>query len=133
MTHEEIKFLINALRHSTIKWSGRRDCLRRARKTFLVGRTKKGKLKKKLKWQCADCKRWYRNQFEMEVDHIKEIGSFDYTAIGTNRLAQAIGEFTLKVFARQDNLQALCIVCHKKKTVNFNSAVTQWQRKKNLR
>lgn len=114
---DDIKFIINALRHESVKWSGRRAALDSARKRVRVGTTKKGKPKYKFHWQCAKCDRWYRNEHDVEVDHVVEIGPFcgDW-----NR-------FLLRMFASA--LQVLCTVCHMKKTNAYNAAHLKWKRK----
>ena len=119
LTPDDIKFIINVLRQGTIKWQGRAECLRRARKRVLVRRAKAGQPVYKYHWQCAHCLQWKKNEKDMEVDHIIEIGSFkgDWNI------------FVPKIYASQDNLQCLCITCHMKKTKKFNSAITRWQRK----
>ena len=118
----DIDFIKNILRQGTIKWSGRSECLRRARKKVLIGHSKKGKPKYKYHWQCAECNEWSRDEKSMEVDHVVEIGTFtgDWN------------EFIKKVYPRpvKDHLQALCVACHMKKTKKFNSARTRWTRKK---
>lgn len=116
---QDVEWLRNAIRQASVKWPGRAECLRRARKKVLVGRTKKGKATYKFHWQCAKCLRWERNEKLMEVDHINEIGPF-------------CGDWNIhlfKHFPEQDGLQALCVVCHMKKTNAFNSARTKWKRK----
>lgn len=119
---DDIKFIINALRQASVKWSGRRAALDSARKRVCIGRVKsgprKGKKKFKFHWQCAKCERWYRNETDVEVDHVVEIGSFcgDW-----NR-------FLLRMFASA--LQVLCVVCHMKKTNQFNAAHLKWKRKR---
>lgn len=119
MDQGTIDYVINLLRQGTIKWEGRKTCLRRARKKVLVGQTKEGKPKYKLHWQCAKCKTWFNSQDALEVDHIVEIGPFEGDW----------NKFVSKVFCGQDNLQALCIVCHKRKTSFFNSRL-KYERKK---
>lgn len=119
LTPDDIKFVINELRHGSVKWSGRREALDRARKKVFQRRSKKGKRIFKFYWQCAKCEEWFRNENEVEVDHIKEVGPFcgDW-----NR-------FLLRLFPEVDGLQVLCLVCHLKKTNIYNSARTRWQRK----
>lgn len=119
LSDDDIKFIINALRMATIKWPGRALCLRNARKRVLVGKTKDGKKIWKYFWQCAVCEQWFRNEVDMEVDHIIEIGTF----------SGDWNEFLPRLFATQDNLQCLCTGCHLKKTMKFNSARSRWKRK----
>lgn len=121
MTHpDDIKFVMNLLRQGSIKWRGRTECLRKARKKVLVGYTKDGKPKYKYHWQCAKCRKWFRQEKQMEVDHIVEIGSF-------------CGDWNIqipKILTEAENLQALCIGCHMIKTKQYNSARVMYERKK---
>lgn len=117
----DVEFLRNLLRQGSVKWPGRSEVLAAARKKVRVGLTKKGKPKTKFHWQCAKCLRWYRDEAEMEVDHIVEIGSFEGDW----------NEFLFRHFPPdRAKMQALCIPCHMKKTKAFNSARTRWERKK---
>lgn len=118
---DDVEWLRNAIRQSSITWPGRTKCLRLARKKVLVRRSKKGKPIYKFHWQCAKCERWTKNEKQMEVDHIVEIGSFD-------------GDWNEYLFRHfpvvETGLQALCLVCHLKKTKAWNSAQSQWERKR---
>lgn len=118
----DIEWLRKALRQASVKWPGRTECLRNARKRVIVGKTQKGKPKYKYHWQCAKCRDWTDKEADMEVDHIIEIGSFNGDW----------NEFLFRHFPpdRKTRLQAMCIPCHMKKTKAFNSALTQWTRKK---
>lgn len=120
LSDDEIKFVMNALRQASIKWEGRRECLNRARKRVRTGTSKEGNARFKYYWQCGKCLNWYRNEKDVEVDHILEIGPYNGDW----------NEYVLKVFCGQDNLQCLCIGCHMKKTMQYNSARTRWERKK---
>lgn len=116
----DVEFIRNLLRQGSVKWSGRAECLRRARKRVVVKRGKKRQPIYKYYWKCARCEQWYRDISQMEVDHIVEIGPF--TGDWNEHIARH--------FPPQDNLQVLCITCHMKKTLAYNSARTRWQRKK---
>lgn len=117
---DDVEWLRNAIRQASITWPGRKECLRLARKRVLVKRSKKGKAVYKYHWQCAKCGRWTKDEKQMEVDHIIEIGSFE-------------GDWNSYLFRHFPNvktgLQAMCLVCHLKKTKAWNSAQTQWKRK----
>lgn len=119
MDAEDQIYIQNILRQGTIKWRGRNECLKRARKRVLVRHSKAGKPIFKFHWQCAVCKEWTKNEKEMEVDHIVEIGSF----CGNWDI------YVRKVYCGQENLQAVCVKCHMKKTKKFNSAESRWKRK----
>lgn len=117
----DVEFIRNLLRQGSVKWPGRADALRAARKKVFVRKSKKGKSIYKFHWQCAKCLRWHRDVKEMEVDHEIEIGSFN-------------GDWNEHLFRHfppdRSRLQVLCIACHLKKTKAFNSARTKWERKK---
>lgn len=121
LSQDDVKFITNALRQATIKWSGRHDALKRARKKVREGTTAKGKPIYKLYWQCAVCKVWHRNEDEVEVDHVIEIGSFkgDWNP------------FLARMFPRDPKaLQVLCSLCHLKKTKKFMAAHLKYTRKR---
>lgn len=119
LTPEDIDFVKNILRQGSVKWSGRSECLRRARKKVFVRNSKEGKAIYKYHWLCAACNEWYRDVNSMEVDHIVEVGPFNGDW----------NDFISRVFTSQDNLQCLCLVCHLKKTTVYNSARSRWKRK----
>lgn len=119
---ELANYIINVLRQGTIKWPGREECFKRHRKQVWEGQyTKDGRKKYKYHWQCCTCKEWYRDKTELEVDHIKEIG-------GYRPEIEHLETFVLRMYCSQDNLQTLCVICHKKKTSGFNST-TKFKRK----
>ena len=110
---ETLELIIRGLRQTSLKWQGRSMCLKRHRKKVLIGKTKDGKNKYKLHWQCAKCKDWFSNVKDLEVDHIEEVGPYQGN----------LHEYVKRLFCRQENLQALCVVCHLKKTSNFNASL----------
>jgi len=114
MQEDDIAYILNILRRGTIQWPGRALCLRRARKKVFDGKlTKAGKKVWKYFWQCSICKEWYREESMLEVDHIIEVGPY----------SGDIHLYASKLYCGQDNLQALCQVCHQKKTSNFNASL----------
>ncbi len=119
---ETIELVLNEIRRATIKWKTRTEVLERNRKQVLeghnIGGKNKGKPKYKFFWHCAKCDDWFRNEKDMEVDHIIEIGTF----------TGCLNDFANKVFCSIDNLQVLCISCHAKKTATKNSSV-RYERK----
>jgi len=112
MDKETVNFILNVLRRESTKWSGRRNCLKKSRKKVQEKCPKTEKIKTKLYWQCAICLCWERDVANMEVDHILEIGQF------SGDLFKQI-----EVMFDEENLQALCISCHAKKTATFNSSL----------
>jgi 5-methylcytosine-specific restriction endonuclease McrA len=114
MDKKTVEHIIKYLRKSTITWTGRRDCLRRARKKVFDGQyTKNGKPIYKFHWQCAACREWFKDIKMLEVDHIDQIGPFEGNW----------DNYINKMFCEQSNLQALCVVCHKKKTYIGNATI----------
>lgn len=111
MDKELVDFLTNTLRNASVKWPGRAECLRRHRKQVQEGvyktGPKKGQPKYKFYWNCAKCKKDFRNQEDVEVDHIEEVGGFKGD----------LHAWALRLFCKQENLQALCIICHKSKSI----------------
>lgn len=106
------EYILNVLRHGTLRWEGRNAALRKCRKEVMEGS------RSKFYYQCAQCKEWDREASHFEVDHIKEIGGFkgDWNDI----ISRAYDE---------NNLQVLCVVCHAKKTLLFTNASALYRRK----
>lgn len=125
LTEEDVRFLFNELRKSSIIWSGRKEVLQAARRKVFVRRAKNGKAIYKFQWQCATCRRWLKQESEMEVDHIVEIG-------GLSEFTGDWNETIGRIFPRPvtEHLQALCGACHLRKTNQYHSARTKWSRKK---
>ncbi len=84
---------------------------------MLEGTYKNGKPKYKYYWKCAKCAELFRDEKSMEVDHIIEIGPFN----------GCLNDYAERMFCGQDNLQALCVGCHKKKTAT--NASLRFERK----
>lgn len=124
LTEEDIKFLFNELRKSSIVWAGRKEALKLSRKKVFVRRAKNGNPVYKYQWQCAKCKKWFLKETDLEVDHIKEIG-------GITEFKGDWNETINKIFPRpiEEHLQCLCHVCHSRKTGIYMSANNKWQRK----
>lgn len=120
MTKRTTAHVLNILRKGTVTWYGRNRCLKRYSEQVFERIGKEGQKIYKTHYRCGDCDRLFRDQTEMEVDHIEEIGSFngDYN------------EHIERMYCNQENLMALCIACHKKKTGKFNSANNRYERKK---
>ena len=125
LSEEDVKFLFNELRKASIIWDGRKEVLRAARRRVMEGRTKKGKPIYKYHWQCAKCTKWFRDETQMEVDHIVEIG-------GITKFSGDWNEVISKVFPRPvlEHMQCLCISCHLKKTKQYMAAAHKYVRRK---
>jgi len=122
MDKNTIEYIINVLRQGTITWEGRTQCLNRNRYKKCVGRLKDGR-EKFLWYRNCDCcgEGFALKDGQLEVDHIVEIGPFK----------NDWNDFIDRMFCSQDNLQALCFVCHSKKTAKFNSTL-RFERKKEI-
>ena len=112
------KYLLNILRQATMSWRGRTDCLKAARVRKVLGVYGNGKVRYKYFWKCAKCLNEFRDQAQMEVDHIEEVGPFkgDWN------------DYIARMFCSLDNLQVLCLKCHSAKTSKYNAAL-RFQRK----
>lgn len=127
-TEKDIKFFFNELRKASIIWSGRTEALRMARKKVFVRRAKNGKKIFKFHWQCAKCRKWFRNQGDMQVDHIKEIG-------GVTEFFKSMKQDWNKVFNSffprpvKKHMQVLCVPCHSRKTAAYLAAPKRFERK----
>ena len=121
---EDVAFVYNLLRQGSITWSGRKECLSLARKKVLVRHAKNGNPVYKLKWQCADCMKWFPKEQDMEVDHVTEIG-------GVSSFNGDMNDFVDRILPRpvSERLQCLCKICHLRKTKVYSSARIRWKRK----
>lgn len=120
MTPQEIKYIMNVLRQGTIAWVGRKEALVRARiKKFDRRNKKTGEKIFKFWWKCAKCGRLERNQDNVEVDHIEEVGSWN----------GSWEDMVHRIYCRQDNLQVLCLTCHAAKTLKFRNAREEFKRR----
>ena len=124
LTSDDIKYIYNELRKASIIWQGRKECLALARKKVFVRRAKNGNPVYKYHWQCADCENWFKQESDMEVDHIVEIGGVTSFCGDWNKMIE-------RIFPRpvQDHLQCLCIPCHARKTGRYNAAPSKFTRK----
>lgn len=120
MDRKTEKYILNILREGTIRWHVRNQALKNASKKFKDGKFKNGKIKWKTYWRCKQCREWFRDQELMEVDHIKEIGSYE----GFHQ----IKNYIRRMYCKLENLQVLCKPCHKKKS--RAGAHIRWERKK---
>lgn len=108
MDKEDIEYIINVLRKGTTTWSGRAKCLNSKRYLAINPRTGR-----EVWWRdCDKCGRpTMLLEKLLEVDHIERIGGFtgDWN------------EMVTRMYCGQDNLQALCLVCHGKKSTLENA------------
>jgi 5-methylcytosine-specific restriction endonuclease McrA len=102
--------IISVLRRGTITWPARAECLNKNRVRIKVGVFKNGKNKMVWKYPCEECEEMF-NKEDLEVDHKIEVGP--HTG-DWNR-------FIRRLYCSLNNLQALCISCHERKTSKFNA------------
>lgn len=101
------KHILNILRQGTVTWHARNNCLNKNRRYKIVGKYKNGNDEKVLESPCGMCGEWFEHRAnELEVDHIEPVGPFNGD----------FHEYVFRMFCDEDNLQALCFVCHKKKS-----------------
>lgn len=94
-------FVTSALRSASRKWPPKYQCLNDA-KTEKKVNTKTGRVAQHFK--CATCSFDFPAK-NVQVDHIEAIG-----------VERTWDEFIQGLFCEQDNLQVLCVPCHKEKT-----------------
>ncbi len=117
MDKEDIEYVKNVLRRGTITWRGTKECLNRGRYKKTCPETGRVVYFR----DCDKCKAPFKLADKLlEVDHIEEIGSFD----------GSFDTYVRKMYCGQENLQALCVSCHAKKTLAFNNARLTFTRKK---
>ncbi len=116
MDKETVDHIKNVLRQGTITWHVRAKVLNRHRERRPIGfyKDKKRSTELKYKWfyPCHQCWEYFETPDTLEVDHIVEIGSFEGNW----------HTFIMKMYCVEENLQALCTVCHARKTAKFNSS-----------
>lgn len=123
MEKETVDHILNVLRRGTVTWYMRSQVLNRHRRKKAIGfyKDKKRSTEIKYKWEykCEGCEEYFDSPDVLEVDHIIEIGPF----MGNWH------EYIMRMYCHEDNLQALCTICHKRKTAVFNSSL-RFQRKR---
>ena len=87
----------------------------------------KGYMQEMIHHPCASCKKNFRPD-EVELDHIQEVGEFKIegkmkgSVYGDCRVTNW-QEWLDRLFCALDNFQILCVRCHQKKTLHFNSGL----------
>jgi len=95
-------FVTSILRSGSRRWGPKYETLNEA-KTEKKINPRSGRLAQH--FLCASCKKEHVAK-DIQVDHIKPIG-FDKTW----------DEFINGLYCERDNLQCLCVACHKEKTI----------------
>lgn len=102
-------FIISVLRAGTRRWPPKWN-VKHAAATEKKVNESTGRLAQH--YLCAKCKKDYPSS-EVEVDHIKPV--VNYKDGWTNW-----DDYITSLFCLEDNLQVLCLDCHKKKTLKEN-------------
>lgn len=98
-------FIVSVLRTGARRWPPKYECLQAA----CIGQKinpKSGRLAKH--YTCAACQQEFPSK-EVEVDHISPVVSVGDGFIDWNTFIQ-------RLYCPIENLQVLCLTCHKKKT-----------------
>lgn len=103
----EQREVISALRRVFRRYPPFKECLANAKSEYFIP-SKKGKLMRRVHWECAKCKTKV-TQKNRDVDHINPVidpatGFAGYDA------------YALRLFCALVNLQVLCKPCHKAKS-----------------
>lgn len=93
------KWIITQFRGLWSTWPAKDECINAARRA-------------PDKYECADCRKLFRRSY-MNADHIEP-------AICPVKGYEGKGVYAERLFVSVDKLQALCIECHKTKTVAEN-------------
>lgn len=111
--------ILNILRKGTITWHVRNEVLNEGRRKRFVGRFKNGK--EKFIWEraCDSCGQWYALKDNiLEVDHIDPVGSYNGD----------IHEYAHRMYCDRLNLQALCDLCHKRKSASDVASIRYYRK-----
>ena len=108
MAKSKEKFIYTQLRLATLTYGMRDRCLDKTRTREIVGTYNNGKVKYKYFWHCAKCGFSSGDKGQFEADHVQEIGGYrgDWNVV-------------IERMFDEDNMQALCLGCHKRKTAGF--------------
>lgn len=127
MEKETIEHIINVLRQGTLTWYVRSRVLNRHRERRPIGNYKDKKRKDEIKYKwfypCEGCWEYFGSSDVLQVDHIVEIGGFESVCESNWHT------FVTKMFCDESNLQALCKVCHDRKTA-FYAGARSFERKR---
>lgn len=99
---EYFSFIRSGLRSKSNRWPVKYDVLAAAKRNY-EGPNKR----QKFEFQCNHCKQWFP-QKQVSVDHI--------IPAGTLRRFGDLARFVEILFCEKNNLQVLCIQCHKQKS-----------------
>ena len=98
-------FIISVLRTGARRWPPKHECLQDAY-TGQKLNPKSGRMAKH--YRCAACQQEFTSK-DVEVDHISPVVSVEEGFIDYNT-------FIERLFCTKENLQVLCIPCHRLKT-----------------
>lgn len=99
--------VISALRRVFRRYPPYKDCLEAAKKEYFI-QSKHGKSLRRVHFQCAHCKKMVVNKQKV-VDHVDPVVSLKSGFVDFNT-------YVKRLFCSIDNLQVLCLNCHKAKS-----------------
>lgn len=112
MDKKTIKHLEQILRQGTLTWHFRNLALNRDRELRVIGTKLNGQPKYKYFYKCQGCSMFTPHVELLEVDHIDPIGPLDRSDPNNIDWSRHI----YRMYCDLENLQALCNICHKRKT-----------------
>lgn len=107
--HSLYSFLLPRLRRLSIQWPARNEAFKRARIELEDGFYKNGNPKITVRYKCESCGE-INPADKIEIDHITPVSNF--AAHGS------WDSYLNALFCSSENLQAICINCHDKKSAN---------------
>lgn len=103
--------VISAMRRVFRRYPGYKACLEAAKSEYFVP-SKTGKPMRRVQFKCAKCLKQVKNTDKV-VDHILPVVNPSVGYVDYNVYAQ-------RLFCSIDNLQCICISCHKEKSRREN-------------
>ena len=103
-------FIISLLRSGTRRWPPANAAFNKAKRTFYID-SKHGKKLKRVEFQCAICKKWFKRD-HVQRDHILPI----IPVTGFDSWENVF----LRLFCQIEGFQILCKPDHKLKTLSEN-------------
>lgn len=123
MDRKQIKRVRNAMRQLASQVV--RNEVLKLNKVLRPALNKRGNLQDMVHHPCSHCSKFFRPD-EVELDHVQEVGEFKIegplrgSKYGDCRIVNLQTWFE-RLFCDISNFQILCIRCHQKKTLSFNT------------
>jgi len=113
--------ILNILRQGTLSWSGRNNALNRNRRLKRIGTFKNGSPHEIWVKDCEVCNKEFEQRKNLlQVDHIDPVGPFNGD----------FDDYVRRMFCDEENLQAICDLCHDKKTAIDVASMRATRKKK---